>query len=91
MGIDMMCPRLAVAVAALLVAAGAAHAAPVDSGEKAAQPVREKKICRRQEVTGSMFPKLTCHTAAEWAQIDAANQQGVERMRNTPLQPGRDS
>lgn len=30
----------------------------------------EKKICRRETVTGSFMPKRTCHTRAEWEAIE---------------------
>jgi len=53
-------------------------------------PKKEKKICRREEVTGSMFPKTTCHTKAEWSAIDEANRNGADRMRNDPTLPGKD-
>lgn len=42
------------------------------------KPVKEKKVCRRQEVTGSMFLKTTCHTKAEWEAIDAANRKAYD-------------
>ena len=45
-------------------------------------PPSEKKICRSVEVTGSIMPKRTCHTKAEWAQIDTANARAVENARN---------
>lgn len=48
----------------------------------AATPPKEKKICRREAVTGSMFPKSTCHTAAEWVRVDQQNSQNAEAMRN---------
>lgn len=66
--------RLIVAAAliatALPVAAHAQDAAPPKE-QKAADPA--KKLCREQAETGSRFKKRICHTAAEWAQIDADN------------------
>jgi hypothetical protein len=34
---------------------------------------KEKKICRADVATGSIMPKRTCHTKAEWAVIDGQN------------------
>jgi hypothetical protein len=48
----------------------------------AVPPVKEKKVCRRDETTGSIMPKSVCHTKAEWAQIDAQNAVNTERFRN---------
>jgi hypothetical protein len=54
-------------------------------GEKGKNPPKEKKICRSEQVTGSIMPKRTCHTAQEWAAIDAQNQANanaaLERAR----------
>lgn len=45
------------------------------------KPAKEKKICRRETVTGSIVPfKTTCHTQSEWASIDAANGRNVQSM-----------
>jgi hypothetical protein len=37
---------------------------PVDSS---------KRMCRDAHVTGSRMPRSTCHTNAEWKEIDARN------------------
>jgi hypothetical protein len=38
------------------------------------KPPKEKKICRRETVTGSIVGfKSVCHTKAEWDSIDASN------------------
>jgi hypothetical protein len=52
--------------------------AMAQTNETAPQPVpapkKEKKICRSEPVTGSILGgKSTCHTQAEWVQIDNAN------------------
>ena len=55
--------------AALVLLAAAATPVPENSAEAApaAQPVKEKKICMMQEaVTGSITPRRTCKTKAEW-------------------------
>ena len=42
----------------------------------------EKPKCRRVDTTGSIMGARTCHTAAEWKAIDAANAANAERYRN---------
>lgn len=37
----------------------------------AAKPKKEKKICRKETVTGSYMPEQWCLTAAEWQKVDA--------------------
>lgn len=44
----------------------------------APKPAREKKSCRSDIVTGSMMRQSTCHTKAEWADIDARNQRNAD-------------
>lgn len=57
----------------IALAAGLVAIAPASAKDK--KPVDpNKKICRSEAPTGSFIPKSTCHTAAEWASIDAANQ-----------------
>jgi hypothetical protein len=48
--------------------------------EPKAETPADKKICRREEVLGSVIPKRVCHTAAEWKQIDTASQSNAERL-----------
>ncbi len=56
-------PTLALSLAALCLAS------PIAAKEK--KPVDpNKKICRADANTGSIMPKSTCHTAAQWAAID---------------------
>ncbi len=75
--------------AALLVAAPLAAQPDAADAAKATKPAKEKKICRRQEVTGSMFPTMTCHSKAEWDAIAASNQTGVDRLHaDNGLLPG---
>ena len=53
-----------------------------------AAPEKEKKTCRREEVTGSIMQPRVCHTKAEWAAIDQANQRSADGFassrRSTP-------
>ena len=56
-----------------------AQATPAPAAET---PVKEKKVCRREETTGSIMPTRICHTKDEWAQIDAANARAAEQFNN---------
>jgi hypothetical protein len=47
----------------------------------------EKKICRRQQDTGSSIPEMICHTRAEWVAIQAANDK-ARRTNMTPWNNG---
>ncbi len=52
-----------------------------------ATPKKEKKVCRRLEQTGSFLgSRPICHTKAEWAQIDEANNSNAGKA----LDAGRD-
>ncbi|THD36007.1 MAG: hypothetical protein E7773_08670 [Sphingomonas sp.] len=69
----------------VLAAVSFAVAAPAVAGDSpdSAKPAKEKKICRRETVTGSIVPfKTTCHTKSEWASIDAENARAVDSMAN---------
>jgi hypothetical protein len=47
----------------------ASPSAPVAAAAPA-QVTPEKKVCRREQEVGSIMPKRTCRTQAEWAAID---------------------
>jgi predicted secreted protein len=64
----------------LLAAVSFAVAAPAlaDNSSDATKPPKEKKVCRREAVTGSIVGfRSVCHTRDEWASIDAANASSV--------------
>ena len=64
----------------LAFAMTAAAVAPAYAAKEPTSPVDpDKKICRKQETTGSIMTKRICHTKAEWAQIDKVNGQDAER------------
>jgi len=65
----------------ILVATLAALAQAQPASAPADQPSAEKKVCRSVDVTGSIFPKKTCHTRAEWAKIDEGNARSVRDFR----------
>ena len=54
--------------------------APTAPAAPAAAPVKEKKTCRREEVTGSIMSARVCHTTEEWAAIDEANRQNAQNF-----------
>lgn len=66
---------------ALVAAAVVAVPAMAQTADTTAKP--EKKICRRAEpATGSIMPaRPVCHTKSEWASIDAANADAIDRMQ----------
>lgn len=43
-------------------------------------PPKEKKICRAETGTGTILRKRTCHTKAEWAQIDQSRSDNTQRL-----------
>lgn len=51
----------------------------------------QKRVCRGDMATGSHLSKTTCHTKAEWAQIDAVSKRnappsmGVSGMQSEPF------
>ena len=75
---------LAASAAQANTVAPAASAAP-------APAVKEKKICRMEEpVTGSIAPKRTCKTKAEWEASDAQiSGRARELQRTLPSASGR--
>jgi hypothetical protein len=69
---------------ALLAACTTAPALAQDASQApAAKPAHEKKVCRYEKPTGSNLPESTCHTKAEWAQIDNAEQAFTDEMRHS--------
>lgn len=55
-------------------------ATPPATAATAEKPAKEKKLCRREEMTGSIMPTRVCHTKDEWVQIDAANQKAADQF-----------
>jgi predicted secreted protein len=58
----------------------AQDAAPAPATTPAAKPEKEKKICRREETTGSVMLTRVCHTKEEWVAIDKANQEAADQF-----------
>jgi hypothetical protein len=67
----MLAAAVSVTLPAVAQTAPATDAKPV--------PPKEKKICRRYAVTGSIVgTKMECHTKVDWTAIDAANARSVD-------------
>ncbi len=67
-----------------------ALSAPAFAGDDKSDPapIKEKKICRTDRVTGSLLAKRrTCLTKAQWDQLEQANRASVDRY--TSRQSGR--
>ncbi|TPG52832.1 hypothetical protein EAH76_13280 [Sphingomonas glacialis] len=65
---------------ALICAPIVAHAA--DPVPAAAPGEKEKKVCRSEESTGSLFVKRVCHTKIEWAALDLEGRRSAEHIQN---------
>lgn len=63
-------------ITALLILPQAEAPAPQAAPTPAAKP-----ICRREAPLGSIMPVRTCHTRAEWAAIDGANNDAASEIR----------
>lgn len=49
-----------------------------DAKDKVAEAPKEKKICRREEVIGTIIPKKTCRTQAEWTEMEKINEANTQ-------------
>lgn len=56
----------------------------VPAAPAAAEPPKEKKICRSEARTGSIVPQKTCRTEAEW-QAMSAEQQNLRKPVNSNI------
>ncbi|WP_337829372.1 hypothetical protein [Pseudonocardia sp. TMWB2A] len=52
-----------------------------ENDAKVEKPAAERKICKREVSTGSIMARQTCHTQAEWAQLEARGKSDLERTR----------
>ena len=68
------------------IASAADEEAGVSSDEKEAITVtgqrspKKRRVCRRAVVTGSIMPRTTCRTVAEWEEITAQSVATLERL-----------
>lgn len=77
--------RVALPVICALVAVAAPASAfeATDAAQPpAAKPVKEKKVCRTETGTGSIMPKRTCRTRAEWDALTQQSQDNLQRSRD---------
>lgn len=76
--------RIAVPLAVLALAAAAPASAQDDANapRPAEKPVKEKKICKSETGTGSIMPKRTCRTKAEWDELTEQSKANLDRTRN---------
>lgn len=61
----------------------AAQSADADAASAPAKPAVDpnRRICRREMVTGSNMSRAVCHTRAEWDAIARSNSDAAERLR----------
>jgi hypothetical protein len=75
-------PMRFVILTTLAVASFAVPAVAKD--KKPADPNR--KVCRSEQVTGSIFGRSVCHTVAEWRAIDDANRRDARNVDDKKTQ-----
>jgi hypothetical protein len=69
--------------AAALAVAFVVPAAAADTPQgESPQSDKEKVICRREVVTGSIFPKKICRTKAQWEAAEAQGRSDLDRIRD---------
>jgi hypothetical protein len=66
--------RLIFLLALMILLSSTTPALAADAKDKAAEAPKEKKICRREEVIGSIIPKKTCRTQVEWTEMENINE-----------------
>ena len=79
-----------VSVGLAFLAATSAPASEAVAAAPTAAPVKEKKICRKEEaMTGSIASKRICKTKAEWqAGATQPASTPAARQRQFPVAPG---
>ncbi|WP_066659282.1 MULTISPECIES: hypothetical protein [unclassified Sphingomonas] len=55
------------------------------------KPVKEKKICRRDNTVGTRLAKYTCLTRAQWESREAEARKEKDRMIDSAEREGRDA
>jgi hypothetical protein len=69
-------------VVAFLLMSAPFVAQAADTAPAVAPAEKEKKVCRSEASTGSLFVKRVCHTKTEWAALDLEGQRAAEHMQN---------
>lgn len=59
---------------------GLASGALAQTAEVPAKPVKEKKVCKRLDKTGSILGERTCMTKSEWEAFAAANAANADKL-----------
>ena len=81
-----------ITLAIIAAVTGSGDAVPPAAAAATAPPVKEKKICRDEpSSTGSIMPKRTCKTKAEWEALarTPARSGTSDRQRTVPqMRPG---
>ena len=82
-----------VALIAFIAGAVVAEPAPQSTAQSTkadsvTESATEKKVCRRVVITGSITPKRTCHTQAEWNALAKANEDSVRQMQDDSRRMG---
>jgi hypothetical protein len=72
-------PVLIAAMAAAVPAAAQDANAPQPTAEK---PIKEKKVCKTDVGTGSIMPKRTCRTKAEWEALTEQSKGNLDRTQD---------
>jgi len=71
-----------ISIAMFAVLAAQTMAPEMSTPAAAPTPVAtEKPVCRKEVPLGSIMAKRTCHSKAEWAEIDSANAGAAENAR----------
>jgi hypothetical protein len=80
----------------MVLVAATSFSFPALAQTQTSAPKPEKKICRRDAVTGSYLgARAVCHTKSEWQRIDQASGEGADRLldrdrqqQNSRVSPG---
>lgn len=78
-------PVLIAAVAAATPVAAQEADVPQPAAEK---PVKEKKVCKSETGTGSIMPKRTCRTKAEWEALTEQSRDNLDRTQKVDAGTG---
>jgi Spy/CpxP family protein refolding chaperone len=78
----------AAGVALVVLASSSAFAQASSTPQIGEIKHKEKKICRQETDTGSIMPHSTCHTKAEWDQIEQVEQANADQYRDVRRNAG---
>jgi hypothetical protein len=83
-------PEPMILFASLVAFAGVVAGDPAVPPQPAANVsvAADQKICKREIATGSVMPKRTCKTQAEWDAITAASKDSLDKRLNNDRSGG---